>query len=85
VISLERLDELQHEKGEPVTRDELIELVIAHRLCQRVGRTMSGVLRRADSLLRDLDALLGAPEPASLVAAEPFVDPVITEEEVEAR
>jgi hypothetical protein len=85
VISLERLDELQHEKGAPVSREELIELVIAHRLCQRMGRTMTGHLRRIEAFLGDLDALFGAPEPASLVAAEPFVDPVITEAEVEAR
>ena len=82
MITLERLDELQHEKGAPVTRDELIELATAHRICQRVGRTLAVHLRRVDSLLGDIDALIGAPEPATLVAAEPFVEPVITEEEI---
>jgi hypothetical protein len=83
MITLERLDELQHETGAPVTRDELIELVLAHRLSQRVGRTLAGHQRRLECLIRDLDSALGAPEPPSLVAAEPFVDAVFAEAEIE--
>jgi hypothetical protein len=69
VISLERLDELQFGAGDAVTRDELLELVLSHRLVQRLDRTLEGQVRRLESLRRDIRIELGrAPEPAALVA-----------------
>lgn len=70
MISLERLEELEYAKGEPLSPDELLELVQTHRLAQRLDRTLDGQVRRTQSIQRDLRAAFGAPEPASLVAAE---------------
>lgn len=77
MITLERLDELQVGHGELVTRDELLELVLSHRLAQRLERIIEGQIRRLESLKGDIDIALGVvPEPAV------FVAPVITDEEI---
>jgi hypothetical protein len=71
VISLERLDELQFGRGEGVSGDELIELVQAHRVSQRLRRNLESLRDRIDSILRDLNDI-----------HEPIVAPVVIEEEV---
>jgi len=77
MITLERLDELQFDQGKTVTTEELLELVLSHRLVQRMNRIIESHTRRLESLKSDIDtALAVVPEPGPIVA------PVITEEEV---
>lgn len=80
MITLERLDELQHGRGEPVSSDELIELVHASRLTHRLRRSLESHVRRIDSIVAELDEIAPreAPEPL------PIVDAVIGDEEVES-
>jgi hypothetical protein len=72
LISLERLDELQFCRGEAVTSDELIELVHAHRLTQRLRRNLEALRNRIDGNLRDLRDI-----------HDPVVEPIILDEECE--
>jgi hypothetical protein len=80
VIALERLDEIQCGRGEPVSSDELIELAQAHRLVQRLRRRLTSLLPTIDRLLVECDDIAPptTPEPVTIV------DPVIADEEVEA-
>jgi hypothetical protein len=73
VISLERLDELQFRRGAPVSDDELIELVKAHRISHRQRRNLESLRDRIDGILRDLRDL-----------HDPVVAPVVIDEEVES-